>query len=231
MDFGIILGDSFEYAKEAVVGKWKQWGLLVIATILLCLPLLGYSLRVLRGEKPAPEVNDWGTLFLDGIKYVVVSLIWAIPAIIIFVVTIGAGVLALLQDPAVMNAGSMSLSVNPATVMGVIGGMLFGLVIFFMVAIITWFFATIGIIRFARTGSMGEAFNFKEILATIGKIGWGSYIIALVVLVIVMIVVEIISSLLGMIPFIGIILELVLIAPITLFEARYLCHVYDAASA
>lgn len=128
MDLGIILGDSFNYTKEAVVGKWKQWGLLVIATILLCLPLLGYSLRVLRGEKPAPEVTDWGTLFVDGIKYVIVSLIWAIPAIIIFVVTIGAGVLALLSDPAVMNsAGSVSLSVNPATVMGIIGGMFVGL--------------------------------------------------------------------------------------------------------
>jgi hypothetical protein len=231
MDLGIILGDSFNYTKEAVVGKWKQWGLLVIATILLCLPLLGYSLRVLRGEKPAPEVTDWGTLFVDGIKYVIVSLIWAIPAIIIFVVTIGAGVLALLSDPAVMNsAGNVSLSVNPATVMGIIGGMFVGLVIFLIVAIITWIFSTIGIIRFARTGSMGEAFNFGEILATIKKIGWVSYIIALVILIIVMVVFEIVSSLLGMIPFVGIIIELALIAPITLFESRYLCQVYDAAS-
>ena len=226
-----MLSDSFDYTKEAIAGKWMQWLLLVIATILLCLPLLGYSLRVLRGEKPAPEVTDWGTLFVDGIKYVIVSLIWAIPAIIIFVVTLGAGVLALLNDPAVMNsAGNVSLSVNPATVMGIIGGMFVGLVIFLIVAIITWIFATIGIIRFARTGSMGEAFNFGEILATIKKIGWVSYIIALVILIIVMIVFEIISSLLGMIPYVGIIIEIALIAPITLFESRYLCQVYDAAS-
>jgi hypothetical protein len=231
MDFGNMLSDSFDYTKEAIAGKWMQWLLLVIATILLCLPLLGYSLRVLRGEKPAPEVTDWGTLFVDGIKYVIVSLIWAIPAIIIFVVTLGAGVLALLSDPAVMNsAGNVSLSVNPATVMGIIGGMFVGLVIFLIVVIITWIFATIGIIRFARTGSMGEAFNFGEILATIKKIGWVSYIIALIVLIIVMVVFEIISSLLGMIPYVGIIFELVLIAPITLFESRYLCQVYDAAS-
>ena len=77
---------------------------------------------------------------------------------------------------------------------------------------------------------MGEAFNFGEILATIRKIGWVSYIIALVVLIIVMVVFEIISSLLGMIPYVGIIFELVLIAPITLFETRYICQVYDAAS-
>ena len=60
MDFDKILGDSFAYTKEAVVGKWMQWLLLVIATILLCLPLLGYILKIYRGEKPAPEVNRLG---------------------------------------------------------------------------------------------------------------------------------------------------------------------------
>jgi hypothetical protein len=230
MDFDKMLGDSFEYTKEAIAGKWMQWLLLVIATILLCLPLLGYSLKILRGEKPAPEVTGWGSLFIDGIKYVIVSIIWAIPALIIFFVTIGAGILALSGDPASMNgAGSMTLSVDVVSVMGVIGGMFFGLIIFLIVAIITFVFVTIGIIRFARTGSMGEAFNFGEILATIRKIGWGSYIISLVVLIVVLIVIEIISSILGMIPVLGIIIELVLIAPVTIFEARYLCQVYDAA--
>ena len=64
-----MVGDSFAYAKEAVVGKWNKWVMLIIATILLVLPLMGYALKVLRGEKPAPEVEDWGTLFIDGIKY------------------------------------------------------------------------------------------------------------------------------------------------------------------
>src|SRR5512133_3428243 len=89
MDFGNMVGDSFAYTKVAVIGKWMQWVLLIIATILLCLPLLGYSLKVLRGEKPAPEVNDWGTLFIDGIKYFIVSLIYAIPIIIIYAIILG----------------------------------------------------------------------------------------------------------------------------------------------
>jgi hypothetical protein len=230
MDIGNMLGDSFEYTKEAIVGKWMQWLLLVIATILLCIPLLGYSLKVFRGEKPAPEITGWGTLFIDGIKYVIVALIWAIPALIIFFVTISAGIMALFGYPAAMYAGSMALSVDPASVMRAIVPILFGLILFLIVAIITFLFATIGIIRFARTGSMGEAFNFREISVTIGKIGWGSYILSLVVLIVVMIIIEIVSSILGSIPVLGIIIELVLIAPITLFESRYLCQVYDAAS-
>jgi predicted membrane-bound mannosyltransferase len=60
MDFEKILGDSFAYTKEAIVGKWMQWLLLVIATILLCLPLLGYILKIYRGEKPAGIVQMQG---------------------------------------------------------------------------------------------------------------------------------------------------------------------------
>ena len=216
MDFGNMLGDSFAYAKDAVVGKWMQWLLLVIATVIFFIPLMGYTLKVLRGEKPAPEVTGWGTLFIDGIKYLIISLIWAIPALIIFAVTLGAGMLAMVgQDPAVAVAG--------------FGGMLFGLIIFIIVAFITALFATIGVIRFARTGSMGEAFNFGEISATIGRIGWGTYIIAMVVLFVVQIIISIIISIIAMIPVLGVLIQFVLLAPITLFEARYLCQVYDSA--
>ena len=218
MDFGNMIGDSFAYAKDAVVGKWMQWLLLVIATILLCLPLAGYTLKVFRGEKPAPEVTGWGTLFIDGIKYLIVSLIWAIPTLIVFFVTIGAGILA-------------TVGQNPSEVMGAIMGMLFGFIVVAIIGILTMIFATIGIIRFARTGSMGEAFNFKEITATIGKIGWGPYIIALIVMIVVIVVIEIILSILGMIPIIGFIINIIFIAPVMLFEARYLCQVYDSAGA
>jgi len=213
-----MLGDSFAYAKDAVLGKWMQWLLLIVATILLCLPLLGYSLKVLRGEKPAPEVNDWGTLFIDGIKYFIVSLIWAIPCIIIFVLLLGT----LIGAIATMDTAAM---------IAFISGAIVSLIVLMIVAIITGLLATIGIIRFARTGSMGEAFNFGAILETIGKLGWGSYIIALIILMVVQIVFAIIIAVLSMIPFLGIIIELIFIAPLTLFESRYLCQVYDAAGA
>ena len=210
-----MIGDSFAYAKDAVLGKWMQWLLLLIATILLALPLMGYSLKMLRGEKPAPEVKEWGILFIDGIKYFIVSLIWAIPMLIILFFTIGAGVVA--------------YAANPASLMGVIGGMLIGFIVFAIVAIITGLLASIGIIRFARTGSMGEAFNFGAILETIGKIGWVDYIIALIILIIVQVIFFAIIGIISMVPFLGLIVEFILLAPLTIFESRYLCQVYDAA--
>jgi len=215
MDFGNMIGDSFGYTKDSVIGKWMQWLLLIIATVLLALPLLGYSLKMLRGEKPAPEVNDWGTLFIDGIKYLIVTLIWCIPALIVLVFTIGAGAVALVSQP--------------GAAIGAIGGMLVGFLIFGIVAIITGLLATIGIIRFARTGSMGEAFNFSAILETIGKIGWVSYIIAVVVIMIIQVIFFVIIGLLSVVPYLDLVLELLLLAPLTIFESRYLCLVYDEA--
>jgi hypothetical protein len=228
MDFEKILGDSFAYTKEAIVGKWMQWLLLVIASILLCLPLLGYILKIYRGEKPAPEVTGWGTLFIDGIKYAIVSLVWAIPLLILFFVLIGAAFLPYSSITSVSVPGSQVSTGNPALIMGALGVYL---IVVIIVGMLTVFFSTIGIIRFARTGSMGEAFNFREILTTIGKIGGGTYLISLIVLFVVLIVVEIVIAILGMIPVLGMIIQLVFIAPVLIFEARYLCQVYDAAGA
>lgn len=218
MDFGNMIGDSFEYAKEAVVGKWTQWLMLVIATIILGIPLAGYSLKVLRGEKPAPEVTDWGTLFIDGIKYLIISIILMIPAMIVMFFTVGVAALG-------------TMTSDPTAAMTAIGGMMAGLLVFFIVLVITLLFEIIGVIRFARTGSMGEAFNFGAILETIGKIGWGSYIIALIVLMIVGVVFGIIVSIIMMIPILGWIIYLCLIAPWTLFISRYFCQMYDSVGA
>jgi Protein of unknown function (DUF4013) len=216
MDFGNMLGDSFAYAKDAVLGKWKEWLLLIVATILLTIPLMGYTLRVLRGEKPAPEVTGWGTLFVDGIKYLVIAIIWAIPCLIVLVLALGSFIAAIVSG-------------NTEAAMGFLGGAILGLLVFLVVAIITSLLATIGIVRFARTGSMGEAFSIGAILATIGKIGWGTYILALIVLFIVQFIVAIALAVFGLIPFLGIIVEIIFLGPISVFEARYICQLYDAA--
>ena len=213
-----MVGDSFEYAKEAVVGKWNKWLMLIIATILLALPLMGYAMKVLRGEKPAPEVADWGTLFIDGIKVFIVSLIYAIPLIIVGFIVGAASAAAIMSG-------------NYSAMMAAFGAMALGVLVMFVLGVIIAVFEVIGIVRFARSGSIGEAFNISAILATINKIGWVPYIIALIVLMIVAIIIAIIVGILTMIPFLGIIIYVCLIAPITLLFARYICLLYDSAGA
>ncbi|MEN6443471.1 MAG: DUF4013 domain-containing protein [Methanoregula sp.] len=213
MDVGNMVGEAFAYAKEGLWEKWSKWFLLLIATILLALPLMGYMLKILRGEKPAPEVQDWGTLFVDGIKYAIIAIIYALPLIII---------MAIALTPLVLDA----MAGNVTAAMASVGAFLIGMVIFIIVAILIALVEMFGMIRFARTGSMGEAFNFSAILATIGQIGWVNYIIALIVMFIVLGIVEFICML---IPYIGIILLFIIMPFMVIFEARYLCMLYDSA--
>lgn len=218
MDYGKMVGDAFAYAKDGVWEKWNKWLMLVIATILLGIPLTGYVMKVLRGEKTAPEVTDWGTLFVDGIKALIVMLIYSIPIIIVEMLMMGG-----------MVAGAMSG--DPTVMMAAIGAMLVGFVVVVILAIIIALFALIGIVRLARTGSIGEALNFKAILATIGKIGWIPYIIALIVYMIVTVIFGIVMAILMMIPILGWIIYLCLIAPFAIFAGRYFCQIYDSAGA
>ncbi|MEN6342057.1 MAG: DUF4013 domain-containing protein [Methanospirillum sp.] len=214
MDIGTMLGDALDYTQEALVGKWMRWLILLIGTIIFPI-ILGYTLRVYRGEPRPPDPRDWVGVFVDGIKLFVVELIWAIPVIIVLLIFFGGAI-------ALMTSGS-----NAATAAG-IGTMLIGIPILIIVAIVVALFATMGAVRFARTDSFGEAFNFSAILAHIGRIGWGHYILALIVL---MVIIGVISFVLGIIPIIGWIISIVIGPAISIYAARYMTQLYDSAPA
>ena len=209
-----MLGDSFEYTKEALVDKYMRWLILIIGTIIFPI-ILGYTLRVYRGERTPPDPQDWVAVFIDGIKLFIVQLIWAIPIIIVAVLFFGGA-------SALMMSGSDSASAAG------VGTMLIGIPIMLIVTLVVALFATLGVVRFARTDSFGEAFNFSAILAHIGRIGWGSYVIALIVL---MAVIFVISFVLGIIPIIGWLISIVIGPAISIFAARYISMLYDSAPA
>jgi len=215
MEIGKALGDSLEYAKEAIWGKWVKWILLIISMIIFPL-ILGYTMEIYRGKKPAPELEHWGKLFIDGLKLLVAGLIWAIPIIIVAALAIGAPIFAMMGNP------------SQAAMMGAFAAMAVGFIIMMIVAFIIGLFSIIGIIRMARTERFGEAFNFSAILAKIRAIGWGNYIIALIVLWIVSFVIAMILNILMAIPFIGWLIYLFLIVPFIIFEARYLAILYES---
>src|SRR5665647_2264796 len=189
MDFGTMLGDSFEYTKEGLMGKWVKWLLLIIISIIPIVNFImfGYLMEVFRGVRAAPELDDYGRLFIDGLKFFIVGLIYSIPLIIVWLLFFGASF-------ALMSSGS-----DTAAAAG-FGTMMLGFLIIVVLGIALALFEVIGSIRLARTDSIGEAFNFSAILAHIGRIGWGTYIISLVV---VLIVIGVIYTVLGIIPILG----------------------------
>jgi hypothetical protein len=215
MDYGNMLGDSFSYAKDAVWGKWVQWILLVISTIIFPL-IMGYVVRIYSGVKPAPEMGNWVGTFVDGLKLFVIGIIYAIPVFIIAAISV---------VPAIMIASNDG---TPALAIGSLG---IGLLIMIVVAILISLVSAIGMIRFAQKDSMGQAFAFGAIIEHIGKIGWGSYIIALIVLWIVGIVFSVIISVLMAIPLIGWLIALFLYPVWAIFVARYMTLIYESAPA
>jgi hypothetical protein len=220
-----MIGDSFTYVKEGIIDKVNTWLLLMIATLILAIPLMGYIISVYRGTRPAPEVGGWSKLIVDGILLLIVGIIYAIPIIILEFLIIGAAF--------VTRMGS-----HPTTMMTALAGAGILAVILILVAIIIALVAPIGIIRFARTGNFAEAFNFGEIMATIKKIGWLSYILALIIITIVvgipvLILWAILTALIIALPIVGLVLAgiilLIVIPIIAVFEARCYTQVYESA--
>lgn len=206
-----MLGDSFEYTKEALIGKWTRWFLLIICAIIF--PLFGgYSVRIMSGAKPAPELENWGSLFIDGIKLIVIGLIYSIPVLIVAFLVLGGSIMALVSG---------SDSVAAAGIAGFMGGLL----VVVILALIIGLVSIMGMIRFSRTGSMGEAFNFSAIFETIGKIGWIHYIIAVVVM---WVVLSVVGGILGMIPVIGWCIMIILIPFFGIFQYRYYTAIYES---
>ncbi|KAF5073123.1 DUF4013 domain-containing protein [Methanoculleus horonobensis] len=225
MDYGSVISNSFEYTKEALVGKWMQWVILAVMALVQTftvslIPLLsGYVVRVLAGNTPAPEIDGWGKLFVDGWKMNIIALVYMIPAILVFLVLGGLSVIAGMATTDPTAAGAAIL------------GAMAGAFLAFLVAIVMAFIALFAVLRFAHTDSVGEAFNFKAIFAQIGALGWGTWIIAVIVLLIVAVVYGFVVGILGAIPFLGWLIALFLNAAFAIFYARYLAQVYEEAPA
>ena len=230
-----MLGDAFAYTKEGVLENGNRWLKLILAIICLALPFNGYVMRVYRGTKPAPEADGWGALFVDGLKMLVVGIVYAIPLILLWIAIYIPFFFLILNGP-LEDAALRTW--EPNTVL-----MLLFYIVDFAIAI----FIPVAYIRFARTGSFTEAFNFGGITETIGKIGWLGYIVGIilisivvgipvVILVIGFIVIGAILFFLlkgaGALVFLGLLLLFILfilaiIPPFAVFQARFMTRLYD----
>ncbi len=226
MEYGTMLNDSINYAIDAVWKKWARWILLIVSSIIFPL-ILGYVMEIYRGKKPAPELQHWGKLFIDGLKWIVAWIIYMLPVLAVILIFGGWAFITAMEQSAAYG-GPETLLLNPDLLMPIIGGFMIGLVIAIVLAIVISIIAIIGIIRMARQDRFGEAFNFGEIISTIRQIGWGGYILALIVLAIVVMIFSTILALIMAIPYIGWLIYLFLLPPLVIFEGRYLTQVYES---
>jgi hypothetical protein len=218
MEIGNLVTESFEYAKDALWGKWVRWILLVISTIIF--PLIGgYGMEIYKGKKPAPEPEQWVHLFVNGLILFIAGLIWAIPVFLVLIILGGASILALVSGGIFTNPAAIAAGVG-----GIIIAILFAVILAFIISLI-W---TMGQVRLGRTERFGEAFNVSAILATIRKIGWGDYIVALIILWLISFIYLAIIGLFNQIPIIGWLIWLFLLVPWIVFYSRYITLIYES---
>lgn len=232
-----MLSDAFAFMRQGVLGNAGRWIKLVLATILLTIPLNGYMMRIYRGAESAPDVDQWGTLFIDGLKLIVVSFVYSIPIWLVWIATYGAWMMQVISGKA--DAAAIA-AWQPNLVLVVLM-----YVIEFAVALVL----PVVSIRFARMGTFSEAFNFRAICDHIAKIGWINYVIAIflvaiivavpiMVLIFVFVVLGIgiaaitsfsVPAILGVIA-VFVLLLLVLIPLFMAFQGRFWTRVYDSAT-
>jgi hypothetical protein len=240
MDFGMILDEALAYTKQGVFENTDRWLKLIIAILCLGIPMNGYVMRIYRGLQPAPEVDHWGSLFVDGLKLILLGLVYAIPVFILYAFMYGSIFLAAISEsPTHLNSAMKS---GWAPNMGLV-------VLIFLVEIAIGLIMPVASIRFARTNSFSEGFNVGAILNYIGKIGWINYIIALVLITLVIAIpicilvlgfillggITMVIFKLNSIVIFGFILAMILIililAPLfAVFQARYMTQVYDSVA-
>ncbi|PXF61735.1 MAG: hypothetical protein C4B59_02455 [Candidatus Methanogaster sp.] len=222
MDIGDIFSDSLGYPSKnlkrvAVLGISFLFSILIIPLLIV----IGYALRVIgksvEGEAEPPAFDELGTMIVDGLKYLVAVIgYFLIPGILM--------VMGIMPVIASITAGDM-MSGGASVIALLTGSGLFLLGV--LLAIVISVIANMGIANMAHTGELGAAFRFGEILRIIGSIGWGRYIIWYIVLTIIAMLFSVVGTLIALIPILGFIVYLLLIAPYALiFQCRAIGLIY-----
>lgn len=237
-----MLDDAFAYAKEGIWGRWPRWFLLIISLVIFPL-ILGYMVRIFRGENPAPEPGEWARQFIDGLKLLVVQIIYLAPVILLIILAF-IPLISVLITSGAFSADFSTMSDtqserwfqdHPELLSGLLmagGFMILLLIVAIILAIVITFFSFLGVVRFARTGSISEAFHFSAILDQVRRIGFFRYVLAIIIISVIGYLFSMILNLFSFIPeigdIIGIVVMGILYPPYIIFSARYSCLVYDS---
>lgn len=195
----------------------NDWTKILILTIISIIPIVnfmsaGYMLRIIKstlaGIDEVPGFDDLGELFIDGIKILIVSIVYMIVPLIIYFVAL---LPLMLSDPS-----------NPSVLLSGIA-----IVILLIDIIVSIIFALVlypAIVNMALYDSeIGAAFRFSEVLGRIKAIGWGDYILWIIAIIITSAIVGVILGIVGFILafiLIGFLVWFAMGAYLTMFQAR-----------
>ncbi|PWR76270.1 DUF4013 domain-containing protein [Methanospirillum stamsii] len=227
--YSLILSNASDYVKTGLIDHWKRWIVLIVISIIQLITLnlvplaSGYLVRVYGTPgDTAPELDEYGRLFIDGWKMNIVTILYLIPAIIIAVAFGAIGVLSLI-------AGFLAEG-KIVEISGLLIGSL-GILVAFLVFLLISLIMNMAFIHFSRSGRLLDAFSVGAITSRISDgIGWGGYIVMWVIVWVLMSVLFLILSGLSLIPIIGWLAAFILTPLWSVFIAKINANVYDNIS-
>ena len=212
---------SLMFTKENLVGKILNWVILfVIAllsstylttllpdlsllwsvlTIIGLITMYGLLVRIYAGGEVT--FANFGTLIKKGIGYLVASLVYSLPALILIVISTG-----------ILMTGSGTGAVAAGLAVGIIL-----LMLSLILALLASFFIIPAAVNYAHSTGLGGAFRISEILARIENAGWGKFIGSYLIFL----VIGIILAGLMCIPFVGGILYALAYSFLIVLQAKY----------
>ena len=162
MNFGEVFVDSLRYPFTNMK-RFISLFILFFASFLIIPALIayGYMLRIieysLKGENKLPDFDHKVELLGEGINFLVVSLVYGIPSLLLAFI---------LLKQFSLNAISVNLTVTNPIYM----------IISFILGFLISLFFTIGIVNMVYEKNIRAAFNFKRIFQIIKMIGWKKYV-------------------------------------------------------
>lgn len=177
--------------KDALEYSAKDWKTLVILGVIslfsfLLLPaflITGYNYRVINtavhgiinGRDPLPDFDDLIDMFVDGVKVVIVQILYLIVPVIIFLVF-------------AVVAGQLSGVASSAL-------MLIGCLITLIVGVAACLMSQMGICHMAyNDGAFSKAFALNEIKEVIDEIGWFECLVTYIGLIIIVLVISVVVT-------------------------------------
>ncbi len=214
---------------------------LSLVSLIVSFVTLGYSVEVIKsgieGENTLPDF-DYVKQFVMGIKAFILDIIYfIIPIIIVLIVASVSGLFSSFTE---IVYGSINAISNNATTLSMIGAAIpqatlntfynallvtgvIGIIIFIIFSLMSF----TALVRFAKYGSATEGLRFREIFRDMSRIGFAKIILTLIVIYIIAFVWAFVIGLIGMIPYVGVIIGTFIGIPfITLFVYRAIGLLY-----
>jgi hypothetical protein len=189
------VNEALRYPMEG--DGWKKTiligGILTIFGFLI-VPLLavyGYVIRVIRhrldGESQPPEFGEWGELLIDGVKVLVIGIVYSIIPGLLFAVTVGGSIAAI-------ATGSRGGAAAGAA------GLTIGFLIALVLSLVFGYVAVAALVNFAAEGRIGAAFDLGTLRTVITT---REYAIAWLLAVAIFVGAAVVTGLLNVIPILG----------------------------